>query len=209
MPGTDEPHDPSRCGAKRGGGVRWQELFADLEGQFGAAAQAELDAEVADRSRREVGSVRLVDRLRAALGCALTLQVRGGGRVAGTLAAVGPDWLLVVEPTGPETLVAASAVLSVSGLVAQTAAPNATGAVEARLRLGYALRGLVRDRATVLVALVDGTTVTGTFDRVGADFAELAEHPPDELRRAGAVRGVRAIALSGLATVRRVTPSNP
>jgi hypothetical protein len=49
---------------------------------------------------------------------------------------------------------------------------------------------------------VDGAVVTGTIDRVGADFCEIAEHALDEARRGGAVHGVTAVALSALAVVR-------
>jgi hypothetical protein len=44
--------------------------------------------------------------------------------------------------------------------------------------------------------------VTGTLDRVGADYVELAEHPADLPRRAEAVQGVRAIVIAAVAVVR-------
>ncbi len=190
--------------------MRWQELFDDLEGQLDAAADAELAAEVADRGRRELSALRFIDRLRAARGEDVVLRVRGTGVVEGRLATVGPDWLLVGESAGgsaptahQEALVAIAAIVSMTGLVAQSAAPLPQTAVEARLRLGYALRGVVRDRSPVTVFLVDGSIATGTFDRVGNDFVELAEHLPGEVRRRGAVRMVRTIPLHGLAMVRR------
>jgi hypothetical protein len=49
---------------------------------------------------------------------------------------------------------------------------------------------------------VDGTTVDGTFDRVGADFVELAEHARGEPRRAAAVSRVRTVPLAAVAVVR-------
>ncbi len=48
--------------------MRWNDLFADLENQAQAWERAELDVEVADRSRAEQATVALVDRLLAARG---------------------------------------------------------------------------------------------------------------------------------------------
>lgn len=182
--------------------MRWQQLFADLEAQLEAAEAADLAAEVADRSRREVGRLRLADRLRAVVGHQLVVAPLGAGPVTGRLDAVGPDWLLISEPGGGTALVPATALLSVTGLTAYAAEPGSEGAVAARLDLRYALRALARDRAGVRVTMTDGGGVGGTFDRVGADYVDLAEHPVGEPRRAGGVRAVRTIALAGLAVVR-------
>jgi hypothetical protein len=54
----------------------------------------------------------------------------------------------------------------------------------------------------VVVGLVDGGAVTGTVDRVGADFVEVAEHGPGEPRRQREVSGVRAVAFAAIAVVR-------
>ena len=183
--------------------MRWDELFDDLEAQFGEAETADLAAEVTDRSRRELSLLRLVDRLRPVIGQPLVLRIVGAGVIEGELRAVGPDWLLLAEVGGREALVAAPAVLWIGGLAAQTAVPHGEGRVAARLDLAYALRGIVRDRSAVTLTLVDGATATGTLDRVGADFVEMAEHAPGEPRRHDAVRAVRAYPLTSLAVVRR------
>jgi hypothetical protein len=78
--------------------------------------------------------------------------------------------------------------------------------VWSRLDLRRALRGLARDRAVVQVILDDGAALTGTLDRVGADYVEMAEHPADQLRRSEAVQGVRAVVLEAIAVVRTVPP---
>jgi hypothetical protein len=186
--------------------VRWQRLFADLSAQFDSAEEAAERAEAASRARVEIGAVRLTERLRGALGGDLVLRCRGAGQVAGRLTEVGPDWLLLDDERGGELLVAASAVVAVAGLGRLTAAPAEPGVVRDRLDLRWAVRAVARDRSTVQVLLVDGGRLTGTVDRVGADFCELAEHPEDEPRRPGAVRSVQAVALTGIALVRTVRP---
>jgi hypothetical protein len=178
--------------------MRWQRLFADLSAQWEEAADR---AESASRARAELGGVVLADRLRGAAGARVVLRCRGAGRVAGAVTDVGPDWVLLTDERGAEVLVAAAAVLAVTGLGRVTAAPE-EGAVRARLDLRRAVRGLARDRSAVQVVLTDGAVVMGTIDRVGADFCEIAEHAPDEPRRGSSVQGVTAVALAGRAVVR-------
>jgi hypothetical protein len=185
--------------------MRWQQLFADLEAQFDEVAAASERAEEASRARAEMGSIRLSERLRGALGHPVALRCRGAGQVGGTLADVGPDWLLLEEDGGREALVAARAVLAVGGLGRPTAVPE-EGVVRGRLDLRRAVRALARDRATVQVVLDDGGVLTGTVDRVGADHLELAEHAAEQPRRADVLRGVRAVALDAVAVLRTLPP---
>ncbi|SEO71493.1 hypothetical protein [Trujillonella endophytica] len=185
--------------------MRWQRLFADLQAEWEAEEVAAERAEDASRTRLEIGAIHLADRLGGAVGRELTVRCRGLGDLRGLLTEVGAGWLLVTEAGGREVLVALAAVRSVTGLDRGTAAPTG-GEVVARLDLRWALRGLARDRSPVQVLLDDGGTSTGTVDRVGADFLELAEHAGDEPRRTAAVHGVRAIALDAVAAVRRLAP---
>jgi hypothetical protein len=186
--------------------MRWQQLFADLEAQFDEAAAATERADAASRARAEPGSVRLVERLRGALGHPVTLRCRGAGQVGGLLAEVGPDWLLLEEAGGRDVLVAARALLAVGGLGRLTAAAEREGPVRGRLDLRRAVRALARDRATVQVVLDDGAVVSGTVDRVGADHVEVAEHGAEEPRRGDAVQGVRAVVLDAIAVIRTLPP---
>jgi small nuclear ribonucleoprotein (snRNP)-like protein len=181
---------------------RWDQLFEDLEARAGEYEAADFDAEVAERARGGVGQVRLVDRLRGAIAHPVEVRVMHGVVLRGRLDAIGADWLLLAEEAGRAALVPLTAVLSVAGLGAQSAAPGSEGRVGARLDLRYALRGLARERNQVQVVLADGSTVAGTIDRVGADFVEIAEHAQGEPRRAAAVRRVRTVPLGGLAAVR-------
>lgn len=181
--------------------MRWQALFDDLEGQYEAAEAAELAAEVADRSRREAAGLRLVDRLRPAVGATVSVHLPGAGLLRGRLEDCGTDWLLLREEGAREVLVPLAAVLGVLGPGARTAAPE-DGPVARSLDLRWALRGLARSRAAVALVLTDGEVVTGTLDRVGADHLDLAEHGLAESRRPGAVRQVRLVPLSALVLVR-------
>lgn len=194
--------------------VRWDDLFRDLEAQLEAAGAAELDAEVADRTRRENALLGLVDRARGAVGSGVSVRVLGAGTLAGTLREVGSQWLLLAQDGGREAVVPLTAVLAVSGLGRWSGPPatddwagpggSARGAdvVFARLGLSSALRGIARDRAAVAVVLVDGEVVTGTLDRVGADFVELGVHEAGEPRRREGLTGVRTIPIAAVALVR-------
>lgn len=183
--------------------MRWTELFRDLEGQWEAAESAVLADEVADRTRRELARIRLVDRLRAGLGREIAVTVSGAGVLRGVLADCGPEWLLLEEHG--EALVSLRAVLGLSGLgPAAAAGPGSEGEVSARSGLARALRALARDRSEVLCVLVDGSACSGTVQRVGADHVELAEHPPGEHpRRPDA--GLRVLPFGALAVLRRRT----
>jgi hypothetical protein len=184
--------------------MRWQQLFADLQAQFDEEEAAAERGESASRARAEIGAVQLVQRLRGALGSRLSLTCRGAGQIGGVLAHVGADWLLLEDDGGRQYLVASSAVRAVAGLGRGTAAAEPEGRV--RMDLRRALRGLARDRAAVQVILDDGGVLTGTVDRVGADYVELAEHPADQPRRAEAVQGVRAVVIGAVAVVRTAPP---
>lgn len=188
--------------------MRWEQLFADLEAQFDELAEAELLAELAERQRIEFGTVTLVARLSGSLGEPLRLRTIAGTAVTGVLRRLGPDWALVDESPGRQSVVSLAAVTVVDGL--SRAAGSAPTGVAAKLTLRAALRGVARDRSPVSV-IVPGsagteggtaTELTGTIDRVGADFLELAEHAPWEPRRAGSVRRLAVIPLATLAVVR-------
>ena len=189
--------------------MRWEQLFADLEARFADQGAVEEQVEDASRARAEYGRLLLVDRVRGSLGQPVSLRCRGAGELAGRLVDVGVDWLLLVDEQGREVLVAGAAVTAVAGLGAVTAGDPLDGEVARRLDLRRALRGLARDRATVSCLLEDGGALSGTVDRVGADFLELAEHPLDQPRRRGAVTAVLAVPLSAVVAVRTSLPAVP
>ena len=134
--------------ATEGCGMRWDDLFRDLE--------AQLDAADGGRAGRRGGRPH-PSRGRAAgprrPGAGRGRSPGGGpgarGRVPSTACScdVGSQWLLVAETGGREVLVPSTAVVSLAGLRAWSGTPGSGGQVFARLGLGHALRGIARDRA--------------------------------------------------------------
>jgi hypothetical protein len=183
------------------GGMRWDRLFADLEGQAAAIAEAELETELADRVRVELGQTLLINRLRAQEQRTVTLTVEGVGQVHGLLAQVGADWLLLQAPE--ELIVPAAAVVSVSGLPTAAVNPDGVPLTSSRLRMTAALRAVAVDRCPVTVTLRTGSMVTGTPDRVGADFVDLALHELAEAPRPSSIRGRLTVAFAALGAIRR------
>jgi hypothetical protein len=188
--------------------VRWEALFADLDAQWDAIEAAELAAEIADRGRREVGYLRLIDRLRPSVGHRLRVEIAGlgpveRGSVGGRLVGLGVDWLLVQDDASVETLVPLWSVLTIRGLTGQSAHPGHEGRVGARMDLRYALRRVARDRSECRIVLTDGRAVNGTVDRVGADFVDIAEHGPGEYRRPRDVEAC-TLPLAAIAFLRRL-----
>jgi hypothetical protein len=182
--------------------VRWDRLFDDLEAQFDAADREEFGAEVTDRSRRELALITLIDRLHHAVGAPVEVSAQGIGMLSGVLRRVGQGWLLLDVAAQPAALVPSHAILAVRGLPGAATTPDAISAVESRLDLGHVLRGIARDRSAVTLVVRDGSSYTGTIDRVGRDFVDLAEHAAGEPRRAGQVSGVRTVAFTALCVVR-------
>lgn len=180
--------------------VRWTRLFADLEAQLEQTEAVDLASEVADRTRREVSSIALVDRLVPAVGSQLVISCGEAGPVSGRLSEVGPDWLLLEEQRGGEVLLNLAAVHSVSGVGPMTEAP--AGKVWRALDLCWALRGLARGRVAVQVVMRDGVSWTGTLDRVAADHCELAAHAAGEPRRPGAVAEGVLLPVAAISLVR-------
>ncbi len=183
--------------------MRWQQLFADLAAQFDEAEAAAELAESASRARSELGAVSLAGRLSGSVGARVRLRCRGAGDLAGVLVDVGPDWLLLADERGAESVVATRTVTSVVGLGRRTGPEDDDGSPRVRFDLRLVLRATARDRSGVTLTTDDGVVLTGTIDRVGADFLELAEHPPDAPRRAAAVRAVHAVARRAVAVVTR------
>lgn len=178
---------------------RWERLFADLEAELEAQERLEVDAEIADRTRRERALVSWVDRCGPDRDRPLALDLASGETIRGHVMDVGKDWLLLHCEVGGEALVPHAAVVRATGLGRRTR----TETMARRFGLGAALRELSRDRATVDVVDVRGRATTGTIDEVLADALELAEHAAGELRRSANVRGHLVVPFAAITVVRR------
>jgi hypothetical protein len=187
--------------------MRWDDLFADLDARFEELADEQMLAELADRQRSAAGQIRMVQRFAGAVGRPARVRTAAGQVVTGRMAEVGPDWLLLTQHAGSEVLIALRWVTAVEGVVRTTGL--ALTDLERRFDLRLALRGVARDRSPVTITVPGaaergdtGTELTGTIDRIGFDFVELAQHAPWEPRRAVDVRSVALIPLNSVILVR-------
>lgn len=179
-------------------GMRWEDLFADLEAQWQREQRAEQEAQLAGLVREERAAVAWTDRMATARGQTLSL-ITPAGRVTGVLQDVGGDWLLLDE-SGHSVLVPVTAVLAISGLPLRSSDERRH---TRRLGLGAALRGIGRDRASVTVHDTAGGQYTGSIDWVGADHLDLSEHPADAVRRPAEITGRRTLPFVAVALIRR------
>jgi hypothetical protein len=153
---------------------RWALLFADLEAQLQAEEATERDGAVAELTRAEQATVLLADRVRAAEGRVLRVELADGEALDGRPAHVATSWFQLDATRAQgrvQHLVPLTAVASVLGL-----GPHSVPSTSRtdRLGLGGALRGLQRDRVRVQVRTSAGT-VLGRVARVGADHLDVEE----------------------------------
>jgi small nuclear ribonucleoprotein (snRNP)-like protein len=174
----------------------WEEsmfaVFDDLEQQAAGLHLAERDAEVADLSLAEYSGVSLGARLHASLGREIRVRLVGGHAVAGRLAGVGEDWMLVVDRSS-EWIVRHAGILTLTGLSSR-ADSEETWSVTDRLTLRAVLRRLSAVNEQCLVHFADDQQMAGRVGRVGLDFFELhvgVGHEP--LPRAVPVAAVSAL----------------
>jgi hypothetical protein len=183
--------------------MRWERLFDELSQRYEQLADEEADSELPERTRLEYGSVELLERLAGAGGQPIRLHLLHGGVVSGTLRRLGPDWLLVTDAGAGELIIAADAVVAIEGLTRSTG--EQLTPVEARYDLRKLVRAVGRARSGVELLLRSELQLSGTVDRVGADFLELAIHAPWEARRHTAVRSVVVVPLRGICSMRAVS----
>lgn len=100
--------------------MRWDELFGDLAAQWDAEERRGLDAEVADRTRRERAAIGLYERLSAAGPATVGMALVNGVRLSGPVVDVGDGWVLLGEAGG-------AALVPFGALVAVTGVPSRVG----------------------------------------------------------------------------------
>ena len=181
--------------------MRWDRLFDDLQAQMDADGRRELHLEVSDRTRRERAQVGLHERLIAHRGLEVELRLAAGVQVSGRVADAGLDWLLVHDRGDRGSLVPFGALVAIHGLGVRAAVGSGMATAK-RFGLGYALRGLSRDRSVVSLTDLGGSVTTGTVDAVGADALDLSEHPADVARRAENIVARRVIPFSAIVVIR-------
>lgn len=160
------------------GGMRFDRIFEDLEGQFAHHQQEEVRAVSEDLARAEQAQLTLADRLRGAQACRLTFHLGTALRLSGTVQGVGPEWVeLAAEGGGRRTVLPLSAVSMVEDLPSR-ARPAEESLLSPR-GLGSVLREIARDRSVVQVEIVSGSVV-GRIAAVGADALDLRSLPTGE-----------------------------
>ena len=187
--------------------MRWDELFADLEGQLEDGIGAEEREQEVEEERLRLGRLGLRDRIAAiATGRdALRMRLVDGSALDLVPGTLGRDWV-----SGDVAGTAAQAVLPLAAVAALLPTPVQLersmvavpgGALTERLGLPFVLRDLARRRRVVRLVTRSGV-LAGTLDRVGRDHLDLAVHPADGWRRASDVARVEVVALGEVLLVR-------
>ena len=198
--------------------MRFDDLFADLEGQLEQELLTEENELRVEEERLRLGRLGLRDRLMAlsadrGLGAvaAIRFELLGGTPVTVRPTTFGRDWLAgeVIDgsPWHPQCIVpfgAITAVILGRGQVdpsLEHTASDAQGRLIDRIGLPFVLRDLCRRRASVEV-LSAGGAAHGTIDRVGRDHIDLAVHEAGTPRRDRAVRQYRIVPLEQIRLLR-------
>ena len=192
--------------------MRWDELFADLEGRLEHELDVERQELAAEEERLRLGRIGLRERI--------TTMARGGAQLGFVLAdgeslsvrveSAGRDWVageITVGVARHAVVVPVTAIVGVTPerdqleLGLRPAPSEALPDLSGRLGLAFVLRDLCRRRAGVEVRTRAGS-ITGTIDRVARDHLDLAEHEPGQPRRDRVVRRIRLVPFDAILRVR-------
>lgn len=147
--------------------MEWDSLLEDLENRFDSERRAEIAAQSADLAEAEIASVRLIDRLRGAVGREVHLRTASGHQIDGLLERVMSDAVIVNEGDALRALVPVGAIAVVQPLPGP--APTLGGGSPG---LSSALRALARQGLRVRLQL-GVVEVVGRLVRVAADHLDV------------------------------------
>lgn len=155
--------------------MRWESVFEDMEAQFAAQRQRQVEGEAAEEAIHLRAAQLMAERLLGHLGQDLRLGLLNGRVAEGVVADVGAGWLVL----GIEMQQVLVPMASVEWW--EPTVRRAVSMPEARLRtlsLNQALRALARTREEVRVYY--GTRgreldTLGRLRRIGADYVEVDE----------------------------------
>src|SRR5690625_5230154 len=136
--------------------MRWNDLFADLEGQLEFGQWEAVEQDAAELTRGLWAELTLMDRLRAALGQRLRLTLCDAHSHTLLIQAVGPAWVGGVDDAGA-LLIPREAILSVDGDLRRGVVPRRR--LEAGPNMGAVYRMLARRREPVQIAARNGRTI--------------------------------------------------
>lgn len=187
--------------------MRWDELFADLEGQLEHGLGTEERELELEEERLRVGRASLRDRIQGISRGDQALRIRlvDGVTIEIVARTIGRDWvagdLLGTTAQVVLPLDAVAALLPTAAQLERSLEPVRAGAMTERIGLAFVLRDLARRRRAVQLT-TPGGVLTGTIDRVGRDHLDLAVHPADAWRRASSVSRIEVLPLARLLLVR-------
>lgn len=192
--------------------VRWDELFADLEGRLEHELDVERQELAAEEERLRLGRIGLRERVMAMArsGAAVGLLLADGEALALRVESSGRDWIAGEVTVGAARHAMVVPIPAIAGVIPERdqlelglrpAPVEALPDLSGRLGLAFVLRDLCRRRAGIELRTRTGT-VTGTIDRVARDHLDLAEHEPGEPRRDRVVRRIRLVPFDAIVRIR-------
>ena len=147
--------------------MRWEKLFADLEGIVDDEELTERDALIAELRDGE----RAATNWQQLAGGAVSLEVAGFGRIDGTVQS-GNDHVIQLLTDRAHILVNPVAVMAVLGAAQRAAIPTT---VSSKLGWPYVFRLLQRDQDRAQLYRTDSTSKSGKVVLVGADFVQIRD----------------------------------
>ena len=165
------PHGSAGEGQRNRADAGLFDFLADLEARAGAVLHRDRAEQVRDRARTAYAEVTLESRLMASLDVTVSCEVRGVGRLTGTVSRVGAGWCELTA-TDRTWCVDVRAVRTLRG-ASSRAVPREAWHPADRLGLPSVLRRLAEEERRCMVHLDDGSRREGVVARVGADFVEV------------------------------------